>query len=86
MPDPRIANQQGMRQAPQRQGTQQPQGMQQPQGQAQQDPMQQAQMEIAQMPRPQLEQLALQLVMELQNAAGGGQQAQPRQPQGQPMR
>ena len=50
----------------------QPQG--QPQGQP--DPMQQVQAEIQQMPRPELEQLAMQLVMELQNASGGGQPPQ----------
>jgi len=66
MPDPRMAGQ-----APAPQGGQQ---------QAQ-NPMQQAQMEIAQMPRPELEQLAMQLIMELQ---GGQQQQQAqRQPQGQ---
>ena len=61
MPDPRMAGQ-----APAPQQGQQGGG---------QDIMQQAQMEIAQMPRPELEQLALQLIMELQ----GGQQQAPQQ-------
>lgn len=68
MPDPRMA---GQAPAP---GGQSMQG-------GGQNIMQQAQMEIAQMPRPELEQLAMQLIMELQ---GGQQQAGGQaQPQGQ---
>lgn len=52
-----------------------------------QNPIQQAQMEIAQMPRPELEKLAMQLIMELQEGqqqqAQGGQRQPQRQPQGQ---
>lgn len=71
MPDPRIA---GQAPAPR-------------QGRQGQDPMKQAQMEIAQMPRPELEQLAMQLIVELQKIQGGGQQGgQPQQGQGQPLR
>jgi hypothetical protein len=78
MPDPRIA---GQAPAPQQGGQRQ----QQQQGRQGQDPMKQAQMEIAQMPRPELEQLAMQLIAELQKTQGGGQ-PQPQQGQGQPMR
>jgi len=74
MPDPRMAQTQG-------QPVQQPQG-QAPQVQRQPNPMQQAQMEIQQMPRPELEKLAMQLVMELQNRGGGQQAPQGGAPQG----
>lgn len=71
MPDPRIANQQGQPQ-PQRQGMQgQPQAR--AQGQGMQGLIQQAKAEIAQMPRPELEQLAFQLVMQLRQQQGQGQ-------------
>ena len=76
MPDPRIANQQPQ-QRPQRQGAQ-PQGQAQAQRQ-QANPMQQVQAEIKQMPRPQLEQTAMQLYSELMKI----QQAQQSQAQGQ---
>lgn len=65
MPDPRMA--QGQQAPPQGQG----QRPQQPQGQPQQADQQQViRQEIAQMPRPDLEELAFAAVMELQ---GGGQ-------------
>lgn len=72
MPDPRIASQQP---APQRQGAA-PQG--QPQNQ-----QQQIVMAIKQMPRPELEELAYEAIMELQGVTQGQPQEQPQgQPQG----
>lgn len=68
MPDPRIANEMQAQQGAQ--PAQAPPG--QPGGQATEEQLiEQARAEIAQMPRPELEELAFALVMEMHSMQGG---------------